>query len=420
MFEAFIIAGRRTPFVKSFTHYRSIRNQQMLAACASSLVGDFGLRGVEIGDVALGAVIKHSSDYNLSREVVLDSGLSPTTPGLDLQRACGTGLEAVINISNKIRLGQIESGLAGGSDTNSDPPVHFKRESVQKLLQVRMARSRLQKVAAALTLRPIDFSPEILAVREPRTRLSMGEHCEMMAKQWNVSREEQDELALRSHRNGVQAYQGGFYRDWVIRFREIERDTLLREDTSMKSLAGLAPSFDKDGTLTAGNSTPLTDGAGIVLLTSSEEASRRGWKPLAKVRDAVTAAVDFVHGEGLLMAPTVAVSRLLGRHRLQFKDISCFEIHEAFAAQVLCTLKAWESNEYCRNRLALDRALGSIDFTRLNLQGGSIALGHPFAATGARQSVTMAKLLSEKRGALGLVTACTAGGMGVAVLMEGY
>ncbi|MBI3293796.1 MAG: acetyl-CoA C-acetyltransferase [Deltaproteobacteria bacterium] len=418
MSDAYIIDGRRTPFVKSFTKFMGLRNHDLLVAAVKPLVEAYGLGGVELGDVALGAVIKNANDFNLAREVVLDSGLAKTTPGFDLQRACGTGLEAITQIANKITLGQITCGLAGGSDTNSDPPVQFSRNSVKKLLAFRSAKTVTDRLRAVLAMTPADFAPQIMSVKESRTGKSMGDHCEIMAKEWGITREDQDRLALRSHQLGAKAYDEGFY-DWVVSLKDTKRDAILRGDTNLAALGKLAPAFEKSGTLTAGNSTPLTDGAGVTLLGSSEFADSRGWKRLAKFKDAAVAAVDFVGGEGLLMAPTIAVARLLERHRLTFQDFGYFEIHEAFAAQVLCTLKAWQSEKYCRGRLGLQQALGPIDDSKMNVKGGSLALGHPFAATGSRQATTLAKLLAGKKGVLGLATACTAGGMGVAVILEG-
>ncbi len=419
MQDAYIIGGRRTPFVKSFGKFSGLRNLDLAGAASRELVKAFDLTGSELGDFALGAVIKSASDYNLAREVVLSSGLAPTTPGYDLQRACGTGLEALIQISNKIRLKQIDCGVGGGTDTNSDPPVQFSRAGVKKLLAFRTARSLKEKVSAGISLRPSDLFPIVMSVREARTGLSMGEHCERMAKQWSISRSDQDVMALVSHQSGAKAYREGFYRDWVVNINGVIEDAILRSDTSLEALKKLPPVFDEQGTLTAGNSTPRTDGAGVTLIASENFTKQKGWKPLARVMDSESAAVDFVGGEGLLMAPTVAVSRLLKRNELSFKDLECFEIHEAFAAQVLCTLRAWESAEYCSNRLKLGNPLGAIDLTKMNIKGGSLALGHPFAATGSRQATTLALLLSGKKGALGLATACTAGGMGVAVLLEG-
>jgi acetyl-CoA C-acetyltransferase len=374
-----------------------------------------------LGEVALGAVLKHSSDWNLGREAALSSGLSPLTPGITMQRACGTGLDTVVDVANKIALGQIDAGVGGGSDTTSDVPIVVGKRLRRRLLDANMARSFGQRLKAFKGFKFREFKPEFPGVGEPRTGKSMGEHCELMAKEWKIPREAQDQLAMESHRKAAAAYERGFYADLVAPFRGLERDNILRPDTSLEKLATLKPAFDKtsgQGTLTAGNSTPLTDGASVALLGSEEWAAARGLEVQAYLVDAQVAAVDFVHGEGLLMAPAWAVATLLKRNGLTLQDFDFYEIHEAFAAQVLCTLKAWEDEEFCRTKLGADKALGSIDRSKLNVVGSSLALGHPFAATGARIVATAAKLLKEKGRGRVLISICTAGGMGVAAIVE--
>jgi acetyl-CoA C-acetyltransferase len=377
---------------------------------------------VELGEVAMGAVIKHASDWNLAREALLSSGLASTTPGITTARACGTSLDNTILIANKIAVGQIEAGIAGGSDTTSDVPIVYSQRLRKRLLAVNRAKTPLDKLKTAV--RGFSFSelkPSFPGVAEPRTGMSMGEHCEKMAREWHIGREEQDRLALDSHRKLAVAYDAGFFSDLVVPFRGIKRDGFLRPDTSMDKLAGLRPAFDKTsghGTLTAGNSTGLSDGAAAVLLANDAWASARGLKIQAYLRDAEVAAVDFVHGEGLLMAPTIAVPRMLKRNGLTLQDFDFYEIHEAFAAQVLCTLRAWESADYCKNRLGLDASLGAIDPAKLNINGSSLAAGHPFAATGARIVATLAKMLEQKGSGRGLISICTAGGMGVTAILE--
>ncbi|MFA6986751.1 MAG: acetyl-CoA C-acetyltransferase, partial [Arenimonas sp.] len=366
--------------------------------------------------------LKHSSDWNLGREATLSSGLSPLTPGITLQRACGTGLDTVITIANKIALGQIDAGIGGGSDTTSDVPIAVNKKLRRRLLNLNMAKSFGQRLGAAVKgFSFAEFKPEFPGVSEPRTRKSMGEHCEMMAKEWQIPRAEQDQLAYESHKKAAAAYERGFFKDLVVPFRGLERDNILRADTSLEKLASLKPAFDKSsgqGTLTAGNSTNLSDGASAALLASENWAREHGKEVLAYFVDAQVAAVDFEHGEGLLMAPTIAVAQLLKRNNLSLQDFDFYEIHEAFAAQVLCTLKAWESDEYCRTRLGLEAALGSIDRSKLNVVGSSLAIGHPFAATGARIVATTAKLLQERGSGRALISICTAGGMGVVAIIE--
>ena len=416
-----ILGGVRIPFCRQNTAYADVGNLGMSVRTLGALVERFGLHGQQLGEVAMGAVIKHPSDWNLAREATLSSGLSPLTPGLTLQRACGTSLDALVTVANKIALGQIEAGIGGGSDTTSDVPIVYGRSLRGRLLAANRARSMKERIAAFKGFRLSELKPEFPGVAEPRTGKSMGQHCEDMARQWNVSRDSQDEWAVSSHRKLAAAYERGFFADLVAPFRGVERDNILRPDTTLEKLATLKPAFDKSsgrGTLTAANSTPLTDGAAAALLASEEWARAHGHAPLAWLRDAQVAAVDFVHGEGLLMAPTVAVAEMLRRHGLSLQDFDIYEIHEAFAAQVLCTLRAWESEDYCRERLGLNAPLGRIDPEKINPVGSSLATGHPFAATGARIIATVAKQLAERGGGRALVSICTAGGMGVVAIVE--
>ena len=416
-----VLGGVRIPFCRQNTAYADVGNMGMSVRTLGALVEKFGLQGVELGEVAMGAVIKHSSDWNLGREAALSSGLSPLTPGITLQRACGTSLDTIVHIGNKIAAGQIEAGIGGGSDTTSDVPIVYGEKLRRRLLKAAAGKTFGQKLAAFKGFRLGELKPEFPGVAEPRNGKSMGQHCEDMAKEWNISREAQDELAVASHKKMAAAYDRGFFDDLVVPFRGVSRDNNMRPDTSIEKLATLKPAFDKTsgrGTLTAGNSTPLTDGASACLLASEEWAAEHGSKPLAYLVDSQVAAVDFVHGEGLLMAPTVAVPQMLARNGLTLQDFDFYEIHEAFAAQVLCTLKAWESDEYCRNRLGLPGALGSIDPAKLNPNGSSLAAGHPFAATGARIVATAAKELEQRGGGRCLISICTAGGMGVVAILE--
>ncbi len=416
-----IIGGVRIPFARAHTAYARLSNEDMLTAAFRAVVERFQLQGVRLGDVAAGAVIKHTKDYNLTRECVLSSGLDPHTPGLDLQRACGTSLEAAILIGNKIALGQIDAGLAGGSDSISDAPIVYPRAYQQLLLRSFRGRNVLQRLQPFLDVRPRHFKPVLPAVVEPRTGLSMGQSTERMAQHWKIAREEQDELAYQSHMHAATAWREGFYDDLVLPFRGLKTDNNIRSDTSAQKLAQLRAIFDANaGTLTAGNSTPLTDGASAVLLASEAWAQQRGLPVQAYLTYGKVWAVDYISGrEGLLMAPAHAVPAMLQDAGLTLQDFDYYEIHEAFAAQVLCTLRAWESAEYCRTQLGLPGALGSIDRARLNVKGGSIAIGHPFAATGTRIVATLAKLLANDASARrGLISACTAGGMGVTAILE--
>lgn len=415
-----VIGGIRIPFVRSFREYSRTTNQEMLTAALQALIKKYNLKGQLLGDVALGAVMKSSIEWNLSREVVLGTDLDPRTPAFNVQRACGTSLETINLIALKIAAGQIDSGIGGGSDTNSDLPIMVQRALAWKLIDISQAKSLSGRISNILRIRPGDLKPAYPDIVEPRTGLSMGQHTEKMVKEWKVTREEQDQLAYESHSKAAKAYVDGFYHDLVAPFKAAKRDMLVRSDTTIEKLAQLKPAFDKSGhgTMTAGNSTAFTDGAGAVLLTSEEYAHQHQLRPQAWFVDAQSAAVDFVGGAGLLMAPTLAVAQMLKRNSLTLQDFDFYEIHEAFAGQVICTLKAWESDEYCRKVLGLDKALGSIDRNRMNVKGGSLALGHPFGATGSRVVATLAKLLHEKGSGRGLVSICTGGGMGVAAILE--
>lgn len=416
-----VLGGVRIPFCRQNTAYSDVGNLGLSVRTLGALVEKFGLHGQVLGEVAMGAVIKHASDWNLGREAALSSGLSPLTPGITMQRACGTSLDTIAHIAGKIGTGQIEAGIGGGSDSTSDVPIVYGRRLRRRLLDANAARSTGGKIKAFKGFSLGELKPDFPGVAEPRTGKSMGQHCEDMAKQWGISREAQDALAVASHHKLAAAYERGFFQDLVVPFRGESRDNILRADTSVEKLATLKPAFDKTsgkGTLTAGNSTPLTDGAAACLLGSDEWAQQQGLDVLCHLRDVQVAAVDFVHGEGLLMAPTVAVAQMLARNGLSLQDFDSYEIHEAFAAQVLCTLRAWESADYCRERLGLDAPLGAIDPAKINPNGSSLATGHPFAATGARIVASAAKQLAERGGGRCLISICTAGGMGVVAILE--
>jgi acetyl-CoA C-acetyltransferase len=415
-----VIGGSRIPFCRSHSIYKDCSNQDLMTAALAGVVNKFDLKGQTLGDVALGAVIKHSRDFNLARESVIECGLSPRTPGIDLQRACGTSLEACALIGNKIALGQIESGIAGGTDTISDAPIVYPASYRSIMMDVFRARSITQRILPWFRLRPSHFKPEFPGVNEPRTGLSMGQSAEITAKEWDIPREHQDQLALSSHMKAAAAFDAGWYEDLVVPFMDCEEDNNIRRDTTFERLSSLKPVFDRseEGTMTAGNSTPLTDGAAAVLLGSEEWARQKNLPISAYLTFTQTAAVNFVNDEGLLMAPAYAVSEMLKAANLTLQDFDFYEIHEAFASQTIATLKAWQSEKFCRERLGRNAPLGPIDLARLNVKGGSLAMGHPFAATGARIVGTMAKLLSEKGSGRGLISVCTAGGMGVAAIME--
>jgi acetyl-CoA C-acetyltransferase len=420
-----VLGGNRIPFARSNTVYATASNQDMLTAALDGLVARFGLEGERLGEVVAGAVLKHSRDFNLTRESVLGSRLAPETPATDLQQACGTGLQAAVYVANKIALGQIEVGVAGGSDTTSDAPIAVGEKLRKILLEANRAKTLQGRLAALAKVRPQYLVPSIPQNGEPRTGLSMGEHAALTALEWQITREAQDELAVASHHHLAASYDRGFQDDLVTPFNGVERDQNLRADSSLEKLSTLTPVFGRGeaATMTAGNSTPLTDGASTVLLASEDWANEHGHEVLAYFDDAETAAVDFVHGgEGLLMAPAYAVPRLLARNGLTLQDFDFYEIHEAFASQVLSTLKAWEDPVFCKERLGLDAPLGSIDRSRLNVNGSSLAAGHPFAATGGRIVANLAKLLAEKAsadgpGGRGLISICAAGGQGVTAIL---
>ncbi len=415
-----IIAGSRTPFTKSFTHYKKTSNKDLMTATLRDLVNKTKLQGVQLGDVATGAVMKNAEDWNMTRECVLKSGLHPHTPGYDVQRACGTGLETAAHIALKIASGQIESGIAGGTDTNSDIAGVLPHEFSWLMMEFQKASSIVDKLKLLSSFKPQYLKPQFPIVQEPQTGLSMGQHTELMVQEWGITQAEQDQLAFESHQKAARAYEAKFHDDLIFEFKGLKKDAILRPDTTIEKLAKLKPAFDftGKGTLTAGNSTALTDGSSAVLLGSEEFADKHKLPILAYFVDAEYSAVDFVKGEGLLMAPTFAVARLLKRNGLTLQEFDFYEIHEAFAGQVLCTLKAWESDEYCKKKLGLDKKMGSIDRNKLNVKGGSLALGHPFAATGGRIIASLAKALAEKGSGRGLISICTAGGMGVAAIIE--
>ena len=418
-----VIGGARIPFCRSNSRYCHRSNQDLLTAALSALVGKYHLAGQVIGEVAGGAVLKHTRDFNLTREAVLSTTLDPHTPAFDVQQACGTSLEATVLVANKIAMGQIESGIAAGVDTTSDAPISLNDGLRAILLDANRTRSAAARARIFARIRPRHLIPDFPNVNEPRTGLSMGQHCELMARQWQISRAAQDAFAVASHQHAARAYADGFYDDLVFPYLGVEQDNNLRADTGVEQIAGLAPVFDRQsghGSLTAANSTPLTDGASSVLLASEDWARAHGLPVAAYFTPfSRTAAVDFVDGgEGLLMSPTYAVADMLDAAGLALQDFDFYEIHEAFAAQVLCTLKAWESTDYCRHTLGRSTPLGAIDRDRLNVKGSSIALGHPFAATGARIVATLAKILKENAGGRGLISVCAAGGQGVAAILE--
>lgn len=402
------------------TFYKDVTAMELMHAAVQDLVTKMKLDGRILGDVALGSLVNLAYSFNFARECILGTTLDPHTPAYNVQRACGTSLDTTLQIALRISNYQMETGFSGGVDTNSDAPALLQRSLSHKLIELNAAKSFADKFKIMSGLRPADFKPKFPSIKEPRTGMSMGEHCEKMVQEWGISREAQDEIAFASHQKGAAAYKEGFYDDLVMQFMGVKRDGTLREDTTMEKLAKLKPAFDSSGkgTLTAGNSSPLTDGAAAVFLTSEKGAKECNAPILARFVDAQTAAVDYVHGEGLLMAPTIAVSELIKRNNLSLQDFDIYEIHEAFAGQLLCTLKAWESDNYCKRVLQRDQAMGPIDRTKMNLKGGSVAIGHPFAATGARIVGGLAKMLHQRGKGRGLISICTAGGMGVAAIME--
>jgi len=424
--RAAIVGGNRIPFARSNGAYAHASNQDMLTATLDGLVARFGLQDERLGEVAAGAVLKHSRDFNLTREAVLGSTLSHDTPAYDVQQACGTGLETVILTANKIALGQIDSAVAAGVDTTSDAPIAVGEDLRQILLDVNRAKSVQGRLKALARLRPNHVVPTIPVNSEPRTGKSMGEHQAITTHEWGISREAQDELAAASHRNLAAAYDRGFFDDLITPYLGLARDNNLRPDTSVAKLAKLGPAFGKalgdEATMTAGNSTPLTDGASAVLLSTDEWAAEHNLPVLAHFVDGETGAVDYVHGDvkedGLLMAPVYAMPRLLARNGLTFADFDFIEIHEAFAGTVLATLAAWEDADFCKRRLGLDKPLGSIDRAKLNVNGSSLAAGHPFAATGGRIVASLATMLNDSGSGRGLISICAAGGQGVVAILE--
>lgn len=415
-----IVGGVRTPFCRSNSLYADLTNLDMLSTALQGLTDRFGLAGEEVGELYAGAVTTHAKDWNLAKEAALSTSLSPMTPAITMMQACGTSLQAAMILAGKIAAGHIDSGIAAGTDSTSDAPIVFKRRFAQKLIKLGQARTMGQRVKGVLGIRPSDFAPQVPSPAEPRTGLSMGQHCELMAKEWGITREEQDQLAMESHHKAAAAYKTGQFDKLITPCAGVWQDNNLRPDTSREKMAKLRNAFDKSdkGSLTAANSTPLTDGASAVLLASEEWAKEHKLPVQAYLTFSQTAAVDYVGGEGLLMAPTVAMSRMLQRAGRSLQDFDIYEIHEAFAAQVLCTLKAWEDEDYCKNRLGLDAPLGAIDKSKLNPRGSSLAVGHPFAATGGRILADLADQLEQRGSGSGVISICTAGGMGVTAILE--
>ena len=416
-----IVGSARIPFARGNTAYADETNLSMLGTTLAGLADKYGLKGEKIDEVIAGAVINHSRDFNLAREATLDAGFSPRTPGTTLQIACGTSLQAALVLGAKIATGEIDSAIAAGTDNVSDSPIAFGNKFQHRMIELNKAKTTGEKFGAFKGFSFGELTPVAPSVNEPRTGLSMGQHCELMAKEWAITRQAQDELAVASHRNAAKAYDEGFHDDLIVPCAGLVRDNNVRPDANLEKMATLKPAFDKSsgkGTLTAGNSTPLTDGASAVLLASEEWAKAHGLPVLAYLTMGRVAGNDFAHGEGLLMAPTIAVSELLARAGIGFDQIDYFELHEAFAAQVLCTLKAWNDPDYCKDVLGRDAVLGTIDPARINVKGSSLAYGHPFAATGARILGVTAKLLAAEPGKRALISVCTAGGMGVAALVE--
>ncbi len=414
-----IVGGVRTPFCRSNTFYADLSNLDLMTAALNGLVDKYRLKGVHIDEVVGGAVVTHSKDYNIAREAVLGTKLAPSTPGITMQQACGTSLQAASTIGAKIASGEIDCGIAMGSDTTSDAPIVFTKKFATRLVQLPQQNTAMERVRVFKGFSPRELIPQPPDVSEPRTGLSMGQHCELMAREWKITRQEQDRFAFESHKKGAEAYRSGYMDDLIVPCAGVYRDNNLREDISLDKLATLKTAFDKSdkGTLTAANSTPMTDGAACVLLASEEWAAKHGLAIESFLTYTQSSANNFVAGDGLLMAPTIAVTRMLDRAHLTLQDFDYYEIHEAFAAQVLATLKAWEDPEYCRTHLGKDHPLGSIDRAKLNVKGSSLAFGHPFAATGARVLANLSKLLAEN-GGRGLISICTAGGMGVAAILE--
>lgn len=419
--NAYVSVGMRTPFAKSMTAFNDVSTQELMNAALSGLVQKYNFQNKIFGDVAVGAVMNSSANWALAREAVLDSGLHPYTPAYYVQRACGTGLETTWHMASKISQGQIDWGIAGGVDTNSDLPIMISKKMQRILLDLNSAKTLGERLKVLSQFSFSALKPQMPAVVEAKTGMSMGQHCEKMVQEWKITRQAQDELAYISHQNAAKAVEEGFYQDLIVETAGVKKDLLVRKETSIEKLAKLKPVFERSeiGTLTAGNSTALTDGASVVVMTSEEKAKAENIPMLARFVDCEVAALDFVHGDGLLMAPTVAVARMLERNNLKLQDFDYYEIHEAFAGQVLCTLKAWESDEYAKKYLGRSQALGPIDRSKMNIKGGSVAVGHPFAATGARIVAGLGKVLSQHQGkGRGLISICTAGGMGIAAILE--
>lgn len=422
--RAAVVAGLRTPFLRSGTAFAVMSALDLATAAVTELMARTGLEPDDVDRVVFGTVVPWTETHNIAREVVIDSGLPRSTDAYSVSRACATGTQALVDAAQAIVLGDAEVVVCGGTESLSRIPVTYHDEVVRALREASRAKDPLAKARALTRIRPGQLVPDPPDLDERSTGLTMGESAEVMAKENGIPREEQDEFALRSHRRAVAAWEAGIYDQEVMAvpvppgYREaVERDGIPRPDTSLEKLASLPPVFDRrHGSVTAGNSSPLTDGAAALVVMEEARARALGYEPLAYVRSWAFAAVD--PGWQLLMGPAFAAPVALDRAGMKLDDLDLVDVHEAFAAQALSNLRAFASREWARRHLGRDEPLGEVPDEKLNVHGGSIALGHPFAATGARQVLTMARELERRGGGTALITQCAAGGLGAALVLE--
>ncbi|MEM9188659.1 MAG: acetyl-CoA C-acyltransferase FadI [Myxococcota bacterium] len=419
-----VVAGLRTPFAKQGTAYKDVSALDLGKLAVTELLQRTGVEPSEIGQVVYGQVVPSLSGPNIAREIVLGTGMPQDIEAYSVSRACATSYQSTVNVAESILAGSVDCGIAGGSDSASDVPIAVSKKLADALVTASKARTLPDRLRAFKNLKPKDLIPVPPALKEMSTGLTMGESAEKMAKENGISRADQDAYAHRSHTRTAKAWNDGRFADEVMtvyvppKYKgSIGEDNLVRKDSTLEGYEKLRPVFDrKHGSVTAGNSSPLTDGASALLLMREDKAKALGFDVLGFIRSYSFAALD-PRGQ-LLMGPSYATPIALDRAGIELSDIDLVDMHEAFAAQILSNTQAFESDAFAREKLGRKKRIGEIDWDKFNVNGGSIAIGHPFAATGARQITQTLHELKRRGGGLGLVTACAAGGLGAAMVLE--
>ncbi len=419
-----IVDGLRTPFAKSGTVFRNESTLDLANSVVAELVARTGIDTATVGQVVYGTVVADIAAPNIAREIVLAGPFPQTVDAFSVSRACATSTQSFVSGSQAILLGDADIVIAGGADSLSRPPITYSDRFVEILMEANAAKDMPSKVKAFSKVRPKDLAPNPPAIAERSTGKTMGHSAEDMAKENGITREAQDEFAVRSHAKAIEAWEAGIFDQEVMPYplapkytETVEQDNIPRTDSTTEKLAGLRPVFDKRyGSVTAANASPLTDGASALMLMDESVANALGYEPKAYLKSYAFAAID--PNWQLLMGPTFAAPLALDRAGMTLDDIDVIDMHEAFAAQVLANIQAFESDAFAAKYLGRGNAIGEIDMDKFNLYGGSISIGHPFAATGARQIMTMANELERRGGGTALVTQCAAGGLGAAVILE--